>query len=1821
MTRVIVFTPRQVRKQEDAFAAVVADALHTVAVRASLNVHNVLVAAGGPAVGAAPTDVSVISGLWSNVVAVELAPLVGDAYQHGALETEMAIGAVFESLDFEPMSDVFVDQYIKNATNRLVGIGDELWQAARESLAEGIALGETIPQLRDRVVATAGVTEKRANVIARTEVISASNAGSLQQVMITGLTGTKEWLATNDERTRCTHRAAGGQTAALDGTFTLGGNACGEAAASLQFPGDPTGPPGEVIQCRCSMAFDLSFDEEPLVAAAEVHTGAMIALRMTEPDARVMEVEGGEDADELHVTLCYLGDATALTEQYATSELIDHLAEVAETYAKIHTETFALDIFNPESDEYDTAVVLGVRGTPGMLEIQEAVYDCLGKLDVEYPDQHEPWIPHITLAYTDDLGRALAWTDRIGPIIFDRIRLAIAGMTWDFPLGVPLTAAGKHEFDESKVKRDNHGQFAKKAGFGDAVKFLAYLDEQFKAGTLKEGSVLGNWKSEGEKRRLILTTDTEGNPGIALQEIMGSKWENVSSTYLHDVGSVKAWLNDAASGTDLAISPNALLPAVIPKKSSGSFGSHIFDLLKDAKPDDILFQHQTEYGAFERLRVRETPNGDLQVEHEIDWDGDGKWTFKNVYNNADDLDMAGYFAGVNTAKIGAPTPTTNSSGGVDATGFDPNDIGFQVAPSTPIAPSTPTKTVPKLTNAVIYGKYADGEVIATSGDGFFKVTFKNGKIHVQTKGADGNWGTGVAWSKGEAYKKLQGADNGSGWALGDTPVIDTPMASVNVPAPVPAVPDFTAQVLAGDFSQLKQVGPQGGSNPGGIFEAPDGSRWYVKTQKSEKHAKNEEAAAALYREAGIDVPQVIVGSGIPMFQGKTQTATRIVPGAKTDLSSHLGDEAYLAKLRRGFAVDAWLADWDVIGLNFDNVVTDENGNPIRIDVGGSMLFRAQGTPKGDKFGDTVPEWDTLRSPSQGPQAAKVFGDMTPEQLAESVKLVEDMTPEKIHAIIHDKKLADKLIARREDLLKRAAKESVLSTTAPSIPAVPAVTNLTPSVTTHTTAPKVPKLTNAVIYGKYAPSQVVATSVDGNTQLRAKKDGSGTIVPYHKQADGTWLASTPMSKADTYKFAQTKKDGWYLGEGPTLTAEELAAKQLAEDKAKVQIGYDVSGPGVPPMATPTVDMGTLSPDFTTGKEVNVLSVKLMTGHSPGTIIAYSEDHNTRVFQVDTPDHVGIQFIDTDTGQWSPMQVRSKKYLANHSGAYAPDGWVLEGVHKATNTDLGAAGGVTPVTHADKIAEITTAFAGVSTHITASLPNDIFSKSYADAQVVAYSNDGNVKVLAFNKSSGGMSFAVQKRDPDTGVWGSAEFHSEADAHAAINSMASGWVVPSAPVTTHVPPIAGGAEFAAILPNSKTKYILDSFFFDEPYSSGQIIAYSDDGFTRIIQTDAPGIFAVQYKAFSTDDWSSPATIAKTKMVEFAANQSNASWVIPNDVVGVGGFKASASVPPPVKIAPAGVLTPAVQDDILTAFTSSKVKWSTAAADILDLTVKKAHEHGLSLADVLTTMDATTKTSTSKTPYTDKIVKFLGTPGGKIKLQASASSSGAFLTKSSKSTISTLKPVDFDAAKVVTPAYTPSSSLTSAKGKASSILNPDNPKHPVFSPSTALSMQKEMHAQHGSWTATQQAKLKKYTGSAYKAINTCLRKPTTCIPGNKDDAKQIQAGMRPTTRSFRVFRGTDTLGEGIKTSDLPGLVGKTITDSAFMSTTVDPTGGFSGPLRLVVDVPVGTPAAWVGHISLHPSENELLLASGLKYRVTAVEHPADTGLYYTIIRMEVVP
>lgn len=136
------------------------------------------------------------------------------------------------------------------AAEQVVGITETTKVLIRRALArgesEGLGPNGTAGLIRDEVGGEAGAL--RANTIARTETHTAANYGSQQAAEATDLELVKEWAAVEDDRTRPSHAEADTQTVELDEAFSVGGS-------ELQYPGDPSGPAEEIINCRCTVLY------------------------------------------------------------------------------------------------------------------------------------------------------------------------------------------------------------------------------------------------------------------------------------------------------------------------------------------------------------------------------------------------------------------------------------------------------------------------------------------------------------------------------------------------------------------------------------------------------------------------------------------------------------------------------------------------------------------------------------------------------------------------------------------------------------------------------------------------------------------------------------------------------------------------------------------------------------------------------------------------------------------------------------------------------------------------------------------------------------------------------------------------------------------------------------------------------------------------------------------------------------------------------------------------------------------------------------------------------------------------------------------------------------------------------------------------------------------------------------------------------------------------------------------------------------------------------------------------------------------------------
>jgi hypothetical protein len=186
----------------------------------------------------------------------------------GQLKSEAEVLEIKAPLNGFNVFANFVMKWIsQTVAKKVVQITGTTMTAIQEIVKTGIGEGLAIRDISAKIdgLYLDQIIPNRSRVIARTEVISASNAGSRFGAKQTGLPLQKEWIATKDDRTRDSHtyeNGVGGQVREMDEFYEL------PSGVKLMQPGDPGGIADglsgkeldkaiakEVIQCRCTEGY------------------------------------------------------------------------------------------------------------------------------------------------------------------------------------------------------------------------------------------------------------------------------------------------------------------------------------------------------------------------------------------------------------------------------------------------------------------------------------------------------------------------------------------------------------------------------------------------------------------------------------------------------------------------------------------------------------------------------------------------------------------------------------------------------------------------------------------------------------------------------------------------------------------------------------------------------------------------------------------------------------------------------------------------------------------------------------------------------------------------------------------------------------------------------------------------------------------------------------------------------------------------------------------------------------------------------------------------------------------------------------------------------------------------------------------------------------------------------------------------------------------------------------------------------------------------------------------------------------------------------
>lgn len=173
---------------------------------------------------------------------------------------EMYIDQGNETLDFLgaggniDVTTQFATAYLEEYSATLIReISTTTRDQLRKVLAEGFKRGEGIDKLKNRVKEVfKGATTARAEMIARTESLKASNAATVEAYRQSGVVEAKEWLAERDSRCCLFCLALDGKVIGLNKNYFDKGDTYTVDGSTMKFDFTNVGEPPAHPACRCT---------------------------------------------------------------------------------------------------------------------------------------------------------------------------------------------------------------------------------------------------------------------------------------------------------------------------------------------------------------------------------------------------------------------------------------------------------------------------------------------------------------------------------------------------------------------------------------------------------------------------------------------------------------------------------------------------------------------------------------------------------------------------------------------------------------------------------------------------------------------------------------------------------------------------------------------------------------------------------------------------------------------------------------------------------------------------------------------------------------------------------------------------------------------------------------------------------------------------------------------------------------------------------------------------------------------------------------------------------------------------------------------------------------------------------------------------------------------------------------------------------------------------------------------------------------------------------------------------------------------------------
>lgn len=225
----------------------------------------------------------------------------------------------------------------------------------------------------------------------------------------------------------------------MTGMYT-GNKAHRRGVSTIKAATETPCPPGQhrMPDGTCMPDEQMTASIDALTASHDGSSG-MVALVPRETDTERLVVPGGEPADKMHLTLCFLGpvadwsvEQMSAVQSTMSSVVDDAVVPDLDDSSGIFTEAFGVALWNPGDEAVWVYSIGGSVEIPWIYDIVKESLEQIGELPI--PAQHVPFIPHVTAAYGQDTIGLKELTSRLGTVVFDRLRVSFGNEVVDYRL-------------------------------------------------------------------------------------------------------------------------------------------------------------------------------------------------------------------------------------------------------------------------------------------------------------------------------------------------------------------------------------------------------------------------------------------------------------------------------------------------------------------------------------------------------------------------------------------------------------------------------------------------------------------------------------------------------------------------------------------------------------------------------------------------------------------------------------------------------------------------------------------------------------------------------------------------------------------------------------------------------------------------------------------------------------------------------------------------------------------------------------------------------------------------------------------------------------------------------------------------------------------------------------------------------------------------------------------------------------------------------------------------------------------------------------------